>query len=352
MKLWGMFPFFCVSGRNALRAIESHDEMALSRSGLPELESYLINFLAQNKQALLIAAVARKAYSIIGELQLEVELTLKALTMPLADLEKKIAVFNQASKQFELQKQTAQDLLIGDQKRLYVELEEESERLRMFARQEFGKQLEQMLQTEQNVSTLRSALASSVPDFFKLELDRVAQLIHARLIDMLSIHQQRSDELISLVQQTAADLLDIPWQAPESTEAFDRKKEPYWVLTGQAMTPSLIQPSLLDPLLPASIRKRRIQHRLLLELDTLIRHNVENLRWTTRQNIDDAFRRFGNSLDEALDASLEATQGGILKALDRRQRQSEQLSVEIDNKQLISTTLKEIQSKITIDCRS
>jgi hypothetical protein len=79
-------PIFCLSARRGLRARLAGDPDSLKASGLAQIEAHLAQFLAQEKQATLRTAIARKASALVGDLQMETEIRLKALRLPLADL--------------------------------------------------------------------------------------------------------------------------------------------------------------------------------------------------------------------------------------------------------------------------
>ena len=85
-----------------------------------------------------------------------------------------------------------------------------------------------------------------------------------------------------------------------------------------------------------------MRKRLLEEIDAVVIRNVENLRWATRQNLEDAFRRFGAELDEKLSMSVEATRGAMQKAFEQRKQHAEQIDSEIEAKQRGSSHLAEI----------
>jgi hypothetical protein len=93
-------------------------------------------------------------------------------------------------------------------------------------------------------------------------------------------------------------------------------------------TLSPIPVGLLDRLLPASVRQRRIRKRLLEQVAALVVPNVENLRWATYQSIDQTFVRFGSTLDQRLAETVEATHGAIRAAMDRRRSQGETVAQE------------------------
>ena len=103
------------------------------------------------------------------------------------------------------------------------------------------------------------------------------------------------------------------------------KHAPFWVTQKWDQTiGSLVAGGSLDRLLPTTLRAARIKTRLTAEVDELVQRNVENLRWATSQNLDDAFRRFSGWFDDRLAAAIEATRGAIETALARRRQHLDQ----------------------------
>jgi hypothetical protein len=319
-----------VSARSALRAKESGDVEALARTGFEELEQHLIQFLATEKQETLSAAVARKAAALVAQLQLETEIALKSLRLPIEDLEQRMATFDEAAKLFEVERRTANDLLAGDRIRALNELEAEAERLRSEARAVFERELDQTVGACEDAEGARKRLNPGIIDFFEDALRDVIQKVGVRIEAILRVHQRRADELVTLVRQTATNLLEIPFHAPESSEAFEARQEPFWVTAGRTADINPIPPGAFDRFLPVPMRKRAIRKRLLEELNAVVTRNVENLRWATRQNLEDTFRRFGAELDERLAMSLDATRGAMRKALEQRRRRAELTDSEIE----------------------
>jgi GTP-binding protein EngB required for normal cell division len=93
-------PIFSLSARDALRAKESGDPEAFAASGFAELEKHLIQFLANEKRETLNAAVARKAAALVAQLELETEIGLRSLRLPVEDLERRMATFDEARETF------------------------------------------------------------------------------------------------------------------------------------------------------------------------------------------------------------------------------------------------------------
>jgi hypothetical protein len=85
----------------------------------------------------------------------------------------------------------------------------------------------------------------------------------------------------------------------------------------------------LDRFLSAELKKHRIQKRLSEEVETLVIHNVENIRWATLRNLDDAFRRFSSTLDERLQETAEATRAAMRAAHLRRKENEDAAQPEL-----------------------
>jgi hypothetical protein len=116
-------------------------------------------------------AIARKASALVGALQMETGIRLKALRLPLADLEQRIAAFDEAVSRFEAER------------------------------------------------------------------------------------------------RTAADLLEIPFQAPESSDSFEVRHDPFWVTSARTELFGAIAPRVLDRFLPQATRQVRLRRRLVEEME-------------------------------------------------------------------------------------
>ena len=140
---------------------------------------------------------------------------------------------------------------------------------------------------------------------------------------MLARHVQEAESVIASVRQAAAALFEIPAMPVGEGELFVMAREPFWVTQKWDETIGSFAGGALDKMLPASVRTARIRNRVAAQVDHLVQRNVENLRWATLQNIDDAFRRFSNWFDERLAETVDATRGAIETALEQRRQHAE-----------------------------
>jgi hypothetical protein len=176
---------------------------------------------------------------------------------------------------------------------------------------------------------LQDALAEVIPDFFDHELGLMTSSFSMRVAEELHPHQNRANELIESVRRAAAELFDVPYHAPDSAEAFEVTRDPYWVSRNWTDSLSPIAPSAVDRILPARIRLARIQRRINEQIDLLVVRNVENLRWSIYLSLDQALSGFGAGLDERLADTITATHGAIAAALAKRRQAAQAASEDI-----------------------
>ena len=125
---------------------------------------------------------------------------------------------------------------------------------------------------------------------------------------------------------TNGDLVKLP----RSEEAFQPRREPYWVAPEPTISLLDLTGSVAEGFLPRAIREKRARARIIAEAEKAALRNVANLDWTMRQNIEDLFRRFELSLSNQLDVALKATRQAMQLALQRRTARSEAIKVDIE----------------------
>lgn len=330
-----------VSSRLALEARTGGAADAWQRSGLAALEQHLLAFLANEKQAALGAAIARKAAAGLGEAGLKMRLMVQSLEMPLADLEKRLKQFDLKIAEAEQQRISAGDLLAGARNRMATLLEEQAEALRRKYRKTLRDTVRAALDTAAgpDEETARNALAEAIPVFFERELGEMSRSFNQRVAEALQPHEKRAADIIGEVRRHAAELFDVPYRPPESESAYLAMREPYWVTHRWGSSLSPLPEGWFDRFLPGGWRRRRIQRRLEARIEELVVSNVENLRWSTLQNLDTSFRRFASDLDERLRLTVEATRGAIRAALRKRQSHAAAIAGEV---QRLRAALEEI----------
>ena len=345
---YGEQTIFCVSSRQGLDASLRGDSGLFARSGIDRVKSFLLDFLSQGKREVLHQALAGKTSDIIGEALMRLQIMLNSMQMPLSHFDQSLKIFETKVKDAEQQRITAGDLLVGDRKRLVGYLEEQAEELRKKARKNLTAIVEKHLKSHSNSlkeERLVSEITQEIPAFFEAELKYMADTFNKKVTEVLGDHQQRADELIETVRRTAAELFDVPYQAPRSSEAFQMKKEPYWVTHKLDTKLSPIPQAIMSRLLPAGMKRSMMLKHYNEKIEELVINNVENLRWATLQNLDQAFRGFGSALDDRLQATIVSTHGALRMVKEKRSDHTRSMSPEISRLQNIKNQLETIQEQ-------
>ncbi|HWB49085.1 MAG TPA: dynamin family protein [Stellaceae bacterium] len=313
---------FELSARNALRAKHEQDKAAVESSGLAAIEAHLAVTMLHAKRDILRTAITQKAATILDLARSDAALAVRALEMPIEELAARARRFGEAVADIERQRLLAADLLGGDRRRMRQSVEQRAELLRSEARTSLlalaDAAFSDMRPAAKAEEAAKSLIAEAIPGLFQAALERAARQIADELDENLAGHVDRAETVIAAVRKSAAELFDIPCPTRETTESFVTARAPYWVTQKWHETLLPLSGGVIDRFLPAIAARTRAKRRLSAEVDDLVARNVENLRWATLQNVDDAFRRFSRWFDERLGEAIEATRGAIAAAQESR----------------------------------
>jgi GTP-binding protein EngB required for normal cell division len=342
---------FSVSSRQGLDASLTRNNALLLQSGMHKISEFLIDFISREKNNVLQEALAGKTTTIITQALMHLQLILNSIQMPFSELDHSLDVFQKKIKEAEQQRILAGDLLAGDRKRLVHFLEEQAEQLRKRARTHLLLIVERSLEhsgDNLHETLLIKNISEAIPVFFEAELKTMADMFNESVTEVLSHHQQRADELIETVRMTAAELFSVPYHAPKSSEAFKMTKEPYWVTYKLDAKLSPIPKAILGRLLPQGVQRSMTIKHYKEKIEQIVINNVENLRWATLQNLDQAFRVFGSILDERLQATISSTHGALQAVRSNRINHSRSMEPEIKRLQNMKDKMESLQKNCDV----
>jgi hypothetical protein len=309
------FPVFCVSARKGLEAKEAADPQRWDASGMSQLEDFLLNFLAREKFKALVEAISRRAMDFIEAVLMEGGIVLQALKLPQQKLEEKIDVFEKSLHQVTSERRLIQDVLEGDKRRMAAFVEEHAQNLRLEAEKFLKDTMNRVTVSHGRGKSTKAGIqqtwAEAIPDFFEKQQAALNESVKTHLLKCLAPHEERLNGLVETLRHTAADLFRVPYKALAREEPLEIKRKPYWVLSTWNTDPLPILQSLDQ------------------RLDVLVRRNVENIRWSTIQNLNISFAGFVRRTRERLDETVAATKGAMEAAHERRQSHSGSIEGEV-----------------------
>jgi len=313
---------FTVSARKGLQAKESGDTRGWQESGLDEVFDHLIAFLAQEKNRVLREAIGRKTFDVLGDASFQINLEIRALELPVSELESRLILFDQKIAETEKQRVHAHDILLGDQKRLHEHLETYIKDQRIPLREQLTKIAEDAIAASpaNPEQAAQQAVADTIPVWFERELGRITSMEREEMASVLKSHEEHANDLIESIRKGAADLFEIPYHAPRGGEVYHLVRKPFWVDHEWESSFSPVSSAVIERILPGSIRESRAKTRMKRQIEVLVIRNLENLRYETLRSIDEGFRKFGADLDENLRLTTEATHGAAYAVLEKRKQ--------------------------------
>jgi len=253
-----------VSARQSLAAVARDEREAAEFSGIGAIRLMLLRFLAREKAGALESSIALKAADVLEEAGLQVRLAIQSLTLPIHDLQQRLAAFERKIEEIQRERLVAADLLAGDRRRAHELLEGEVDALRRRARAFLLETVKAELDRQEDATEaqVQHVLDAAIPSFFERELGAISARSSDHSESLLRAHQQRADGLLADLRKTASELFEVPCRAPEAAGWFELVREPTWVSRERLGTLSPIEPAFFDRLLPAAARRRRILDRL------------------------------------------------------------------------------------------
>jgi predicted nucleic acid-binding Zn-ribbon protein len=318
---------------------------------MESVETQVVGFLVDQKASALREAIALKAKDVLEDVLMRLGIILQSLQMPLSELEQKLQTLEEELSNAERQRTVAGDLLAGDQRRLEGSLETEAEHLREESQASMDGIIHDRVSTlrkdQLNITTLQNTLAATIPGFFEKKLGEITQAFNRRLEGMFDDHQRRANKLIETVRRTAADLFHVVYEPASHAEGLEAGRPAYWVAREWNSSFSPVPADWFGRLLPLTLRRSRLERSMSEQATLLVRRNVENLRWSILQNMDESFRGFRARLDQQLDETIGSIRQAIELAQRRRHDQSESISNEVTRLQTAQTSLNAIREKLS-----
>lgn len=340
-----------VSARKGLEARQQGDLSGWNNSGMQQVEQNLIDFFAREKQQILHVSLSRRICDSLNSIVMQLKLSLSALMLPESELKQRIQQFRQSLPAIEREKEAAADVLSGDLKRVVTRLNSEVETLRRQAKEAILSPVEESIQTISDTEELerlvRENVADDIPAFFTPVIREITATIEAEATELLSLHQQRSNQLIEQVRKIAAELFDIPYKAPSAGRNYTAFEVSGWSndLFISDMDP--LGQRISRKLFTRKFRHKRTVARLRAEALKLVNQNVEQIGWALRRGLDESFRQFGTELSEQLDKTIAATRKAMEIALEKSVDHAQQTaSHEIRLKQTLNK-LEEILNQLS-----
>ena len=341
-------PVFCVSARQGLAARRNQDTAGWQSSGMAEIEQRIVDFLRTEKTDVLNRALARQADDILADVQRRLELTLRSLQMPLAELDERIRVFEESMIEIEEQRIVLMKRLGEDEERLAGAVMKHAHQLQTQSFQ-FFRGIVQMCQDRDGAKwseeSAREALAAAIPSYFEREFGTAHQLCEQQLREALVPHHRRADELVASVHQLVERLFEVSAEPTRQGSVLAKVEQPYWRTHKWEIRFSAIPKSWIDRIVPLRIRHARIRRRIAEQLHYLVTRNVGELQWSILENLKQSVQGFRDLFNDRLQQAIEATRQALDAARRQRTEHSDTVAPEIAHVHLMLGDVEALRAR-------
>ena len=324
-----------VSALMGINAVKENDVQKLKESGIYDFKTELINFFKDKKKALLNEALQKKTDNILKAVRMKIDLAIKAQRMPLEEINNCLNLFNEKLSEVETQKVVASDLLSGDKRRLTASLEEYAEKLRGEARTYLKTIMKEAFAKngsgEIDYDTIYNAVAEPIPSYFEHKFGELFDEFNSRITEILNRHNQKLNTLTQSVWQAATDIFSISYYHFEGSGTISGRYKPYWTTHkwDTSFTPN--PEGMLEHFLPQKMKRLSIAKRVNKQIDLIVMHNVENLRFSLIQNINTLFASFAQTFDRNIEETISNIKNVISETVEKYKNRTESSEKSIVN---------------------
>lgn len=341
---------FPVSAKDALRARTSNDTESWRQSGMDKVESYLMNFLSQNKSSVLEQAVRRKVGNLLADVIFRLRVQHRALELPVEELNARLTILDEKLRALQKEQVITMDMFAWEGRRtrelLAIEHEKLVPRIVTLLDYLLDQTLEEKVEVTSLDLTLRQSINCQIPAIFMAEFHNLAQVFSKQLEKISQTHESRLHELTGSIRKATAETFDLAYEPAESSDVGVKIIQPHWVEQRWEESFGPISPGMMDRFLPRSLRRRRIEKRFRRQIAALAVYNAGLLREKISDYVERALEQFRREFNQQIEAAVTAT----FKAVNeiRYKRKMESLSLARELKQLDEEILGMSQLKVQI----
>jgi hypothetical protein len=307
-------PIFAISARAALEAALAGRGDQVVRSGLPDLERFLRTSMLEARASIVVAAVAKRARSLVGDLLNSVEVEERGIALSeerLADVGIRMRqVFDEAEqRRHELRavlNVASAEILSSVEADLAAFAPEEQRRLCDHAVRFLNEQGDVRVSREPLETLLRSTLVTDIDTWRAREERVVRDRFHAAIGRLCEQATAIIDEtvrltggILGLELSTAPIRLDVGGRTGFSFSFFQ--------------PPTIVESILPDVrrVLPSGVVARLVERDLRRRIPELVDRHRGRLRWDFQQRLEATSRTVMREVDDRLAAAVDALRRAI-----------------------------------------
>jgi ribosome biogenesis GTPase A len=295
----------------------------LEASLLPQFEDHLRQFLYKEKGRVLLISCLSGALKTITDSTLALKVERQASSLPLKELEEKIARFNQELQGLEKERELSLLLLEGRIKGVIAEVEADLDAFKQQTIVELRRKMEEVFhQKSQAAGDLRQAteeiLFAALRDVFSAWRRQEIEKLSQKLADTHHDFATRINAILERLTQLTARIFDFSLRGFAAEEAFPDLRQFWFKFREEPVGLEILQMTVTS-LLPRALTKGLLLKKLLENVVELVDKHCGRLRYDFHQRLQEIARDFRQTWIFKMDDTTES----IRQALDRARTQKQ-----------------------------
>lgn len=320
-----------LSARMALDGKRQGDNGLLQASLLPDFERRLQDFLIHEKGKVFLRAVVNNLLKLVSDETISFQLEQEAIKLPLAELTRKIAQFEEEMKTISKDREENEYLLKGHLGKIISQLDEELSRFkkeRLPVLQE-GLEKEYLRRTEQGRGNLREELEqfvfSSIQETFTAWRQEVTGKISTRLEEAHLEFATKTNQTIERILALTSDIFDLKLKPFTSIETLSKKSDFYFMFKDDPVGLELVQLAVTSAL-PKFIARKMILKNMQTAVAELLDRHCGRVRYDLVNRLTRTVKEFQQNLNETIDLTLAGIRISFQKALSLHQSSRDEVA--------------------------
>ncbi|MCG9969000.1 dynamin family protein [Pelotomaculum terephthalicicum JT] len=314
-----------VSAKLALDGKISCDDEKLKASNLPAFTNILENFLLKEKGRAAINATCNKGNNAAGELQLGLELEMKALGIPLEELKAKITLFDEMVMNLRQEQEDNGYIFQGEKSKVYQELEHEITVFQESQNMIIAKDIEQEYQAKKELSGrklmhyLEDYIEKKVLTAFDEWQPKVEEKVREAFDRVIARFTNKTNKVIGELLKQSAEIFDLKVEGFTEAEALTEETKLYYILGEQANMFIPNAANLYALFLPKFITGPMIMRVMRKKVEQDLDRNCGRLRTDYNDRISKSVKVFKNLLEEKFNSAIEGTRLVLTRVIEKRE---------------------------------
>ena len=314
---------FPMSAKMALEGKTNGHPELLEASLLPQFEEHLRQFLYREKGRVFLLSCVSGALKAITDSTLALKVERQASSLPLKELEEKIARFDLELQGLEKEREMSLLLLDGRLKAVIAQVDADLEAFRKETTTRLHREVEAIFhQKSRTAGDLRQEmenfLFSALKDVFttwrRQEIEKLSQVLG----DTHQDFAQRINSILERLTQLTARIFDFSLRGFAVEEAFSELQQFWFRFKDDPVGLEILQMTVTS-LLPRALTKGLLLKKLLENVSELVDKHCGRLRYDFHERLKEVARDFRQTWLAKIDDTTQSIRQALERALAQKQ---------------------------------